>query len=306
MKKPGVYIILINWNEEDYTIACIESLLRVDYDNLRVVLVDNGSKQGSYNKIKNNYKKQIKILRSIKNVGFTGGNNIGIKYALQQKAEYIMLLNNDTEVEPDFLKKIIEIIEKDDSIGVIGPKIDYLEDKTKIWCIGGKFSTFTGNNKLLWNKRKDNYNRKQIVEVDYVSGCAMLIRSEIFKKIGMLDDNYFIYNEESDFCLRVKRELNMRRVCRLDATIYHKVSLTNTKISGFSEYYLTRNRLYFVRKHSRKIKYWLFLSYFFIIVVPKYTLLYPIIYKDIRILKYFYLGIRDYFRGVTGKTAIFK
>lgn len=306
MNQPSVHVIIINWNEEGYTIACIESLLKVKYDNLKIILVDNGSEYQNFKKLKKRYNSKIKIIRLENNEGFTGGNNVGIQYSLKQKPKYILLLNNDTEVESDFLTKIIEIIDKDNKIGVIGPKINYLENKNLIWCVGGKFNLYTGNNELLWNKHKDNYTNKKIIDVDYVSGCAMLVRAEIFRKIGLLDNNYFIYNEESDFCLRVKRELNLRRVCRLDSKIYHKVSLTNTKLSGFSEYYLTRNRLYFIKKHNPYKKYILSLAYFFIVEVPKYTIFYPLVYKNIKILKFFYRGITDYFKNNMGKTNLFK
>jgi len=300
-----VYIIVINWNEERYTAACLESLRKVKYGNLKVVVVDNGSKIENYKSLYKKYSGFAAFIRLESNKGFTGGNNVGIKYALDRSAEFIMLLNNDTEVNPDFLSKLMESMIQDENIGIIGPKINYMDDKNLLWCIGGKLRTLTGNGKLIWNKHKDTYKKKMLVDVDYVSGCAMLVRSKIFRKIGFLDNKYFIYNEESDFNLRAKRSLGVRRVCRLDSVIYHKVSLTNTKISGFAEYYLTRNRMYFARKHNNNFRYAIFLIYFFAIIVPKYTLFYPIYYRNIKILKYFYVGIKDYFNGQMGKSGLF-
>jgi len=305
--KSKINIIIINWNEEKHTLECIKSLKNMISFNFEIetVLVDNGSEKDSFQRLKNKISKDVKIIRSEKNLGFTGGNNLGIKYALDKKSQYILLLNNDTIVEKDFLKKIIESLEQDKNIGIIGPKINYLENKKLIWCIGGKLNSRTGNNKLLWNKYLDKYNKEQLVDVGYVSGCAMCVRSEIFRKIGLLDDNYFLYNEESDFCLRAKRILNIRTVCRLDAKIYHKISLSSGKISGLTEYYLIRNRLYFVKKHNTKCAYLFFLIYFTIFILPTYTIYYPLRYKSLKILRYFYRGILDHFNHKYGKSNLF-
>lgn len=300
-KQPSVHIILLNWNEEKFTSACIESLKKINYLNFKIILVDNGSKKESILKLRKKYEKEVIFIQNKTNLGFTGGNNVGIRKALSLGAEYILLLNNDTEVEQDFLSKLVDSIEKDKSIGVIGPKINYMDKKELIWSIGGKINKFTGNNKLLMNKKLDKTSDKGIIDVGYVSGCAILVPSRIFIKIGLLDENYFIYNEEVDFCLRVAQKLNLRSVCRLDSKIYHKVSLTNKKYSGFAEYYLTRNRPYFVKKHNSKIVYFFYLIYFFLIEVPLYTFFYLFFYGRIKPVKFFYLGIIDFFKGNMNK-----
>ena len=138
--EPKVFIIVLNWNNWSDTIGCLESLNKANYPNFEIVVVDNGSKE----KMKipvlqpGRYSPKIKVFYNKKNLGFSGGNNIGINYALNQGADYALLLNNDTIVDNNFLNELIEAAEKDEKIGILGPKIYYHKDPQMIWSAGGK------------------------------------------------------------------------------------------------------------------------------------------------------------------------
>ena len=300
--QPLVVLIVLNWNGIEYTKNCIKSLLKVNYYNKKIILLDNGSDNNEYEKLKVMFP-QIDVIYSKTNRGFAGGNNLALKYAEKYEPKYSYLLNNDFTFDKNFLIKLVEVMEKDETIGTLGAKMNYMDYPDTIWSIGGKINPITGKSKLLLNKKKDIYtNTKKIVDVDYSNG---LVRHSVYKKIGYLDEKYFIYNEETEFCLKLKK-LGYKVQCRLDSTSYHKVSLTDYKISGFSVYYITRNRFYFMKKNFPFINRLAFYITFFLFYMPVYTILYPINAKKLGVLKIFYRGILDGIYGKMGKTTIFE
>ena len=252
MKFPKVSIIIVNYNGIDDTLECLNSLKSLSYPNCEVIIVDNASRNASsaLDKIYNDFP-NVKIISLGQNLGFAGGNNVGIDYALkQQKAEYILLLNNDTAVAPDFLKKMIEAGESDEEIGIVGAKIYYHSDPTRIWYNGGHFSWTDGGKHEEYNRLDANPNDAKIKPTKFITGCAMLIKAKIILNIGLMDESFFMYYEDIDWSLRAK-EAGYKTAVATSAHIWHKVSRSAI---GMGEpkrhYYHIRNALLLAKKHA--------------------------------------------------------
>lgn len=207
-KQPSVSIVLLNYNGYNDTIECIKSLKNITYNNYKIVIVDNNSTDNSEIEIKKFIKNDDKIqfIQADKNLGFSGGNNIGIRYALENNADYICLLNNDTIVETNFLSELVNSMEKDNKIGVAAGKIMYFEDKDIIWSAGGFISEIKSLGEHYGIDTKDSKKFDDTIEVSFLTGCLQLIRKEVFEEIGMYDDRYFLYMEDVDFCKRATRK----------------------------------------------------------------------------------------------------
>ena len=240
MSRPLVFIILVNYNGEADTIECVQSLKRIEYDNYRIVLVDNGSEKPISAEGKTFLEKNCHVICHDRNSGFAGGNNIGIRYALKEGAELILLLNNDTTVEPDFLNVLVEQYEKDKETGALGGRINFYSDKEMIWYGGGHFDPEDG-----WG-RHERYRdicagKTGIVrEVTFITGCLMLIPARTIEKIGLLDDSLFLYFEDVDFCCRITKA-GMKMLYCEDAVIYHKVYGSTSGNNDIRYYYFLRN-----------------------------------------------------------------
>ena len=266
-KQPSVSIVLLNYNGYNDTIECIKSLKNITYNNYKIVIVDNNSTDNSEIEIKKFIKNDdnIQFIQSYKNLGFSGGNNIGIRYALENNADYICLLNNDTIVETNFLSELVNSMEKDNKIGVAAGKIMYFEDKDIIWSAGGFISEIKSLGEHYGIDIKDSKQFDDTIEVSFLTGCLQLIRKEVFEEIGMYDDIYFLYMEDLDFCKRVTRK-GYKLMYIPQSKIYHKVSAS---IGGFESplqlYYVTRNRILFNKKNQNNfIKSILFYAFMII------------------------------------------
>jgi GT2 family glycosyltransferase len=198
METPKVFIIILNYNGKDTVKKCLDSVFYSDYPNLEVVFVDNDSKDGSFEMAKNLYSK-FHFIKNEKNVGFSTGNNIGIRYALEKMADYIFLLNNDAVLEKNTISKLIEAAEKEKA-SIFSPLV--CNRTGDIWFSGGR---------IKWGKMRAVHVSSEPKDKDpylteYISGCAMLIKKEVFKKIGLLSEDYFLYYEDADFCVRAEKE----------------------------------------------------------------------------------------------------
>ena len=195
---PKIFLIILNYNGENCLPKTLAGVFKINYPDSEIVLVDNNSTDGSFEAAKINFSK-IVFIKNSQNLGFSAGNNVGIKYALERGADYILLLNYDVETERGFLAPLVEAMEKDKNIGISSPLI--LEsDKRTVWFSGGKIN---------WLAMKTEHKKNNITQnyfgSDYISGCAMLIKKEVFKKIGLLDEDYFLYYEDADFSCRAKK-----------------------------------------------------------------------------------------------------
>src|SRR4030042_3841159 len=194
--NPKVYIIILNWNGCNDTIECIESLKSVTYPNFSVVVVDNASSDNSIDVIPRKYR-DIAFIEVKKNMGFAGGNNIGIKYALEHGADYILLLNNDTTVEPNFLTELVRTAETDNKVGILGPKIYFYSEPVRIWFGGGKLNWLRKKGTHLDYLKIDNKNlapEKPKLK-KFITGCCLLIKKDVVKRLGLMSEDYFLYYE---------------------------------------------------------------------------------------------------------------
>lgn len=257
-----IAVILVNYNSAYDTIECIESVKKSKSDqSIIIIVVDNMSTDDSRRILENHRKKtDFKLIVAKENRGFSGGNNIGIEYALKRNVEYIVLLNNDTCVDTETLSILVEKSQMHRDSAVLTPKI-MIYNSNKIWYAGGAFSQLstrvvhTGYNEIDTGK----YNIEK--PVSFISGCCMFIPQKIVKAVGPLDESFFLYCEDVEYCQRItKNEFELLYIP--DAKIYHKVSLS-TKKSGVSQtYYTVRNKLILASRYNRGLK--LCISYMYL------------------------------------------
>jgi len=200
-KYPKVFAIVLNYNGKETLKTCLQSLFSSDYPNLEVVVVDNDSQDGSIEMIKDQFSRAHYVMLK-KNVGFAAGNNQGIRFALEKQAQFIFLLNNDAFVTRDTLSQLIQTAQKQENISILSPIIYETESQREVWFCGGKID---------WKRQRCVHTPcqaglpKKPFETEYVTGCAMFIPRDVFKKIGLLDERYFLYYEDADFCVRAHK-----------------------------------------------------------------------------------------------------
>lgn len=250
--KDKVAIILVNYNGKEYLNECIRSLKNISYDNYEIIVVDNKSTDDSIKLLKKEFD-DVKIINAPRNGGFSYGNNIGIKEALKNGASYLLLINNDTLVEKDFLDKLIESYQTNADVGIVGPKIMYYPEKNKIWFGGGEINWLRFKVIHKHIKETDNGQCDRIKEIGFITGCAMLISAKTIEKVGYLEEEYFMYCEDIDFSMKVLKA-NMKIIFNPNSIIYHKVSLSSGgEDSPFSLYWKNRNMLKIMKKHKDMI-----------------------------------------------------
>lgn len=235
MQYPKVFVVILNYNGKDILKKCLDSVYKSDYPNKEIVVVDNNSQDNSFIEAKSLFSK-FHFIQNNQNIGFAAGNNVAIKWALEKMADYIMLLNNDAFLEKDTLTKLIKEAQKDELVGVLSPIIYKGKNKEKIWFSGGKIN---------WLKMRVEH-KNNIKNTQFITGCAMLIKKDVFKKIGLLDEKFFLYYEDADFSYRAKKAGFKLKVVS-DAIVYHleKSSESLNKI-----YYLVFSGIIFFRKNA--------------------------------------------------------
>ncbi|HOP79400.1 MAG TPA: glycosyltransferase family 2 protein [Armatimonadota bacterium] len=248
MKSPRVAVIVLTWNGKEDTLECLKSLRQVTYPNFWTVVVDNGSTDGTGDAVRASYP-EVELIETGENLGFAAGNNVGIEHALRNGADAVLLLNNDTAVDPEFLSLLVQSLYRSDDIAAVSPLIYYYDLPDVIWAAGGKIDRKTGISYQLHIDERDTGQLTEEFDVDYGVGAALLIRREALETIGLLDPRTFLYYEESDWCFRAK-EAGLRTVIVPSSKIWHKVSRSISPGSNTQLYYFCRNRLYFLKKHG--------------------------------------------------------
>jgi len=248
---PSVCYVVLNWNQPGLTAECLESLAVQAYANYHVVVVDNGSTDGSAGLLAERFP-WVTMLELQDNVGYSAGNNAGIDYALAQGADYILLLNNDTLVDPHMLARLVAAAEADPSIGIAGPTMYYAEPPTLIWGSENRIDWRTGS--LIRGQMGETADQQRLDRlpprpVDYVDTCAALIRREVFERIGGMNDDYFINFDDLDLNVRASKA-GYQIVYVPAARMWHRVSLTMGQASPATTYYMTRNALIFFWSHA--------------------------------------------------------
>lgn len=249
MSTPKVFIIILNYNGQDFLKKTLASVFQVDYPNFEIVLVDNNSNDGSFEEARRVFPK-IACIKNSENLGFSAGNNIGTEYALERSADYILLLNYDTIVGKNFLRPLVELMESDEKIGIVSPMI-LTGETSKVWFSGGKINWLKMKTEHQENNLKENY-----FHSDYITGCAMMIKKEVFRKIGLLDEDYFLYWEDADFSVRAKRAKYKLAVCA-GSHVWHLEKSQEKKAKKI--YWLVLSGLIFFKKNSPAfLRPWIF------------------------------------------------
>ena len=255
MKK--VFVTTISFNNNKATNECLESLEKIIKNNfeLHIVVIDNASvKKFTATKKYNNF--SLKILLSEENLGFSGGQNLGIKYSLSKGADFIIILNNDTEVDENLINNLVNLFEG--NIGIISPKIyfakgyEFHKDRYKenekgrvIWYAGAVIDWKNVIGKHIGVDEVDKGQFNSSMETEYATGCCMIVKKQVFEKIGLLNEKYFLYYEDADFSMRAKRN-NFKILFAPTAFMWHKnAASAGGSGSPLQDYYITRNRLIF-------------------------------------------------------------
>jgi GT2 family glycosyltransferase len=235
--EPLVYIIVVNWNGKNHTLTCLQSLGALSYRNYRIVVVDNASSDGSVEVIHATFP-AVTVLEMERNLRFAGGTNAGLRYALEHGAEQLLILNNDTTVGENFLTAMVARVLLDERIGMVAPKIYYYDDPERIWFAGGHLSMWTGTMRHIGLRERDSGKYDDAREIEYASGCCILTRRAVVETIGLLDESYFMYTEDADWCMRARRA-GYRIMYEPRATIWHKLSVS---AGGHLSWYKMRNK----------------------------------------------------------------
>lgn len=263
--NPLVYVIVLNYNGISYLSPCLSSIEKQTYTNYKTIVFDNASTEDSALEFILSQFPETKIFKGKKNFGFAKANNLAIQFALKNKADYVFLVNNDTELEADLLEKLVSTAENDASVGITAPVILDLKDKTSVQEMGMAIDRF-GYPLAIKEPAAKHF-------CFFVSGCAMLIRSSLFGKIGFFDEKYFMFAEDLDACWRA-RLVGYKTVLSEDAHIYHAGggSISGGVIKG-SSYTTNAKRVFLREKNTIRTLIKNYDTYNMISVVPLYVLL---------------------------------
>jgi hypothetical protein len=298
VSSPFVYTIILNYNNYPDTVKTLESVFSQDYETNSILLVENSTDLSIVQRIRIRFP-DLDIIKNEKNLGYAGGNNRGIQEALNRRADYIFLLNNDVILETDVLRKCVEGMEKAPDCAACQPLIAYLENMTITWSAGTQF--FLGYPRLFQKGTK--LERNGIRESPYgLVGCAILFRKSAFEEIGPFDESLFLMQEESDWCIRARKR-NYSLLIVSSAVVYHKVSATIGLFSKSYLYYIGRNWLLVGKKNFDRLAY-LYIIVTEVFVRFPYYLLQLTKTGQISLIRYYLKGIKDGILGISGEVKI--
>jgi len=255
MSHPLIITIILNTNRRDDTLECLESLAQSDYPNSRIIVLDNQSTDGSVAAIQTTFP-QVEIISLTENLGYAGNNNVGIQAAIRQGADWVFVLNEDTILSPSCLTEMVAVGESDPQIGIVGPLVYHHDEPNIIQTAGGMFGRYWDAFHLAQNE-PDLGQFAQPHQVDWISGCGILVRRAVIEQVGMIDERYFYFWEETEWCLRTGK--NGWRVVNVpQAKIWHKGVQRDYHSKPSVIYYGTRNRLLTISKHRAPLIVWVF------------------------------------------------
>ena len=292
--SPLIYVVIVNWNRADDTIECLKALASSDYSNHCPLIVDNGSTDGSPDAIRAAFP-AVEVIANEDNLGCARASNIGIERALQQGADYVLLLNNDTLVDRHLLTELVAVGESDPRIGMLVPKIYYHGEEGRLWSAGAQWRCFPPRVTIIGFGREDGPAYSIQREVDYATGCAMLVKREVFDRVGMFDTAFFMYHEDYDFSARVRRG-GYRIVYVPQAVMWHKGSASTGERSPLKWYYLGKYIAPFYLKNCRPPR--LSLALFVLWVLARET-----VKGNARYLGSYLRGLRDGWREFAAKES---
>lgn len=296
---PAVHVIVVNWNGVEDTVACIESCEKLTYPNVNVVLVDNGSTDGSQALIRARFP-DLTVIANERNLGFAGGSNAGIRYALDRDADYVVLLNNDTVVDPEFATELVSVAQSDESIGLLCSKTYFFDRPDVLWYAGGTFHRWLGWSRHRGFNQRDRGQFDGVEDTQRACGCALMVRSEVCRTIGLLREEYFCYCEDLDWSLRALAA-HYRIVYVPASRVWHKVSRsTGGAGSGVSHYYHVRNMLWCLDANTPLASPFRFIRCAVVVVASVLSLFTQNVPKIVG-LGYLYRGVSHYFHKRMGE-----
>jgi GT2 family glycosyltransferase len=256
--SPSVAIVILNWNGKDNTCECLESVQKLDYRNYKVIVADNGSEDDSVLVVKHKFPNTL-IIENGANLGYAEGNNRAITYAIEQDFDYVLLLNNDAIVDPHLLDSFMSVSAANPNAGVFGAKIYYLSEPQKIWFAGGKILPELTTSHEGFGQIDDGLAWEEVRPIDYACGCALLVKAEVIKKIGVLESKFFLMWEETDFCCRA-RAAGFECLFVPKALVWHKISASfKGGDEGYLQnYFMVRNRLLWIERNISFSERWNF------------------------------------------------
>ncbi len=246
MVPPLVISLILNTNRRDDTLACLDSLRRNGYARHRIVVLDNASIDGSAPAIREAFP-EVEIVSLAENRGYAGNNNVGIRHALEQRADWIVVLNEDTVLDEHCLERLVQAGESDARIGIAGPMVYHFDQPEVIQSAGGVL-TRTWDAVHIGANERDDGRFVHLRDVDWISGCCIMIRRQVFEQIGLIDERFFYYWEETELCIRARRA-GWRIVHVPQAKIRHKGVQPDYRPKPAVTYYAARNRLLALSKH---------------------------------------------------------
>ena len=256
--RPRITIVVLNWNGAEDTLACLDSLAELTYSNFDVIVVDNGSTDDSLMRLRPyNAHYPLKLIETGANLGFAEGNNVGIREALKSSADFVLLLNNDTEVAPILVDELVNAATAHPEGGVFSAKIFYYAEPNKLWYAGANWLKDRQHFQHVGiGEIDDGKTYESIVETDYASGCALFIRADVIEKIGLMTPKFFLTYEETDWCYRA-RAAGYKVLFVPTAKLWHKVSASFGGVeSPLQLYFYSRNILLWAERHLSPSAYW--------------------------------------------------
>lgn len=266
--EPLVSIISINYNSTEQTKDLLQSLRKVNYRPLEIICVDNGSPNRDIEEIVDDFP-EVRFIMNPENLGFAGGNNLAIKEA---RGEYLFFVNNDAELTPDCIPPLIDTFRRHPDAGAISPKFHYHNQPGVIEYAGySPISALTGRNETIGANEQDTGQYDRLSTTHYTHGGGMMVPKKIVDEVGPMPEDYFLYYEEFDWCEKIKKA-GYKIYYQPQALVKHKVSASIGQNSTLKTYYMTRNRILFMRRNKTRLSYSVFLAFLVCFTVPKNVL----------------------------------
>jgi GT2 family glycosyltransferase len=255
MSLPLIITIILNTNRCEDTLACLASLRMSLYPQNKIIVLDNSSTDGSVEAIHNRFP-EVQIISLEENLGYAGNNNVGVELAIKQDADWVFVLNEDTVLDSECISRLIEVGESDPKIGVVGPMVYHYDEPDIIQSAGGMLGPYWESIHLAKNEKYDS----QFIEphsVEWISGCAIMVKRDAINQVGMIDQRFFYYWEETEWCMRIGKA-GWRIIHVPSAKIWHKGVQRNYHPKPSVTYYSTRNRLLMLAKHQASLRVWIY------------------------------------------------
>lgn len=246
-ETPLVVVVIANWNLRKDLLECLQSIYETDYTRMHVIVVDNNSTDDSVASVKRQFP-QAQLIERSENGGYAVALNDGIRAGAVLDPEFFLVLNNDTLVPPDTLGKLVEVMLSDCRIAIVAPKIVYHEHPERIFSLGDRLYSWLPLPIRIGRKAYDRPEYSKMLEFDYLFGCALLIRTDSLKQVGLFDTSFFMYYEDADLCRRM-RDKGWKNVRVGSAIIRHKASLSSKLVPEKMVYLRARNRSWFYRRY---------------------------------------------------------